>query len=192
MFKKVLIANRGEIAVRIIRACREHGIKSAAVYSDADKTALHTKLADESYHIGAAPSTESYLNREKIINLAKKIEADAIHPGYGFFAENSEFISSVEKAGITFIGPSSDSVELMGSKTAARQRMQKHNVPIVPGTTKTINSGEEGKKISETIGYPVLLKAAAGGGGKTALPGGNQEQDGGACQGICGEKPRRP
>jgi acetyl-CoA carboxylase biotin carboxylase subunit len=166
LFKKVLIANRGEIAVRIIRACRELGIKSAAIYSDADKTALHSKFADESYHIGAAPSSESYLNQEKIISLALKIKADAIHPGYGFFAENAEFISKVEKAGIVFIGPSSESVKLMGSKTAARKRMQKHNVPIVPGTTKPIYSANEGKKISEEIGYPVLLKAAAGGGGK--------------------------
>ncbi|MBT8380941.1 MAG: acetyl-CoA carboxylase biotin carboxylase subunit [Ignavibacteria bacterium] len=166
MFRKVLIANRGEIAVRIIRACRELGIKSAAIYSDADKTALHTKFADESYNIGAPISSESYLNQEKIINLAKKIKADAIHPGYGFFAENAKFISAVEKAGIIFIGPSSESVELMGSKTAARQRMQKHNVPIVPGTTKPIISAVEGKNIGKEIGYPILLKAAAGGGGK--------------------------
>jgi acetyl-CoA carboxylase biotin carboxylase subunit len=166
LFNKVLIANRGEIALRIIRACRELGITSAAIYSDADKTAMHTKLADESYHIGAAPSSESYLNQTKIIDLALRIKADAIHPGYGFFAENAEFISKVEKAGIVFIGPSSESVKLMGSKTAARQRMQKHNVPIVPGTTEPIKSSEEGMKISGEIGYPVLLKAAAGGGGK--------------------------
>ena len=166
MFKKILIANRGEIASRIIRACRELEITSAAIYSDADKTAMHTKLADESYHIGAAPSSESYLNQTKIIELALRIKADAIHPGYGFFAENAEFISKVEKAGIVFIGPSSESVKLMGSKTAARQRMQKHNVPIVPGTTEPIKSLDEGMKISGEIGYPVLLKAAAGGGGK--------------------------
>ena len=166
MFNKVLIANRGEIAVRIIRACRELGIKSAAIYSDADKTAIHTKLADESYHIGAAPSSESYLNQEKIIELALRIKADAIHPGYGFFAENAGFIRKVEEAGIIFIGPSSESVKLMGSKTAARKRMQKYDVPIVPGTTEPINTPEEGVNISEKIGYPVLLKAAAGGGGK--------------------------
>jgi acetyl-CoA carboxylase biotin carboxylase subunit len=166
LINKILIANRGEIAVRIIRACRELGIISAAIYSDADKTALHTKLADETYHIGAAPSAQSYLNQEKIINLATKIKADAIHPGYGFFAENAEFINAVEKSGIIFIGPSSKSVLLMGSKTAARKLMEKNNVPIVPGTTDSIKSAKEGIRISEEIGYPILLKAVAGGGGK--------------------------
>ncbi len=166
MFKKILIANRGEIAVRIIRACRELGITSAAVFSDADKSALHTKLSDEAYNIGAPPSSQSYLNKEKIIKLARQIKADAIHPGYGFFAENAEFITAVENAGMVFIGPSSESVALMGSKTAARMIMNKNNVPIVPGTTKSIQSAKEGKEIAEKIGYPILLKAAAGGGGK--------------------------
>ena len=166
MFKKILIVNRGEIAVRVIRCCRELGIKSAAIYSDADKTSLHTRLADESYHIGNSPAQDSYLNKEKIITLAKDIKADAIHPGYGFFAENSEFIRECEKNKITFIGPSSNSVGLMGSKTEARKLMSKNNVPIVPGTTESIKSVKEGLKISEEIGYPVLLKAAAGGGGK--------------------------
>jgi len=166
LFKKILIANRGEIAVRIIRACKELGITSAAIYSEADKTSLHTLLADESYFIGAAPASESYLNKEKILNLTLEIGADAIHPGYGFFSENADFINSVEKSGITFIGPSSKSVKMMGSKTAARELMLRNNVPIVPGTTSPITGVAEGLKIAEKIGYPILLKAAAGGGGK--------------------------
>ncbi len=166
LFKKILIANRGEIAVRVIRACRELGIKSAAIYSDADKTSLHTRLADESYYIGSSPAKESYLNKEKIIKLAKEIEADAIHPGYGFFSENADFIKTVEKNNITFIGPSSKSVALMGNKTEARKLMTKNKVPIVPGTTEPIKTIKDGLKISEDIGYPILLKAAAGGGGK--------------------------
>ena len=166
MFKKILVANRGEIAVRIIRACRELGITSAAIYSDVDKTALHTKLADESYHIGNPEASESYLNQSKIIKLAQDIGADAIHPGYGFFAENAEFIAAVEKTDITFIGPASKSVAMMGSKTAARKLMSEHNVPIVPGTTQPIISVEEGIKEAKKIGYPILLKASAGGGGK--------------------------
>lgn len=166
LFKKILIANRGEIAVRVIRACRELGIKSAAIYSDADKTTLHTRLADESYHIGASPAHESYLNKEKILKLAQEIKADAVHPGYGFFSENAEFIKTLELNKITFIGPSSKSVSLMGSKTEARKLMAKNNVPIVPGTTEAVNSVKEGIKISKEIGYPVLLKATAGGGGK--------------------------
>jgi len=166
LFNKILIANRGEIAVRIIRACRELGIKSAAIYSDADKTSLHTRLADESYYIGNSPAHDSYLNKEKIIKLAAKIGSDAIHPGYGFFSENADFIKSLEKNKITFIGPSSKSVSLMGSKTEARRLMAKHNVPIVPGTTESIKSIQDGLKICTEIGFPILLKAAAGGGGK--------------------------
>ena len=166
MFNKILIANRGEIAVRIIRLCRDLGITSAAIYSDADKTSQHTILADESYNIGPAVSAESYLNQKKIIQLAKDIGADAIHPGYGFFAENSEFIEACEKANITFIGPSSYSVKMMGNKTAARKLMNDHGVKIVPGTTKPLTSVKEGMKESKRIGFPVLLKAVAGGGGK--------------------------
>lgn len=166
MIKKILVANRGEIAVRIIRACKELGITSAAIYSEADFGALHTILADESYLIGPAQSSQSYLNKEKIIKLAKEIKADAIHPGYGFLSENSEFIKLVEQSGIIFIGPSSKSVEMMGSKTAARKLMQAHNVPIVPGTTEPIKSISEGLNFAEQIGFPVLLKASAGGGGK--------------------------
>lgn len=166
MFKKILIANRGEIAVRVIRACKELGITSAAIYSEADKTALHTLLADESYFIGPSPSSESYLNKNKVIELAKKINADAIHPGYGFFSENADFIKTVEESGITFIGPSSRSVGMMGSKTEARSLMEKNKVPIVPGTINPIKSSEEGVNIASEIGFPVLLKAVGGGGGK--------------------------
>jgi len=166
LFNKILIANRGEIAVRIIRACRELGITSAAIYSNADKTSEHTKLADESYCLGSSVSSESYLNKEKIIELVKKIGADAVHPGYGFFSENADFISALEKEKITFIGPSSKSVKMMGNKTAARKLMADNKVPIVPGTTKAISSVKKGLQIAEEIGYPVLLKAAAGGGGK--------------------------
>ncbi|MFO7447440.1 MAG: acetyl-CoA carboxylase biotin carboxylase subunit [Ignavibacteriaceae bacterium] len=165
-FNKILIANRGEIAVRIIRACKELGIISAAIYSEADKTSDHIKFADESYYIGEAPSSSSYLNKEKIISLAKKIKADAVHPGYGFFSENADFISSIENEGIVFIGPSSESVRMMGSKTAARRLMSKHNVPIVPGTTEPVKSISEGISAAKEIGFPVLLKASAGGGGK--------------------------
>lgn len=166
MFKKILIANRGEIAVRIIRASKELGIISAAIYSEADKAAMHTLLADESYFLGQPQASESYLNKEKIINLALKIKADAIHPGYGFFSENSDFIRSVEDSGIAFIGPSSKSVGMMGSKTEARALMEKNKVTIVPGTTKPIKSVDEGILFAKKIGFPVLLKAVGGGGGK--------------------------
>ena len=166
MIKKILIANRGEIAHRIIKACRELGIISVAIYSEIDKNALHVRRADEAYLIGPSPASESYLNKEKIIKLAQQIGADAIHPGYGFVSENPEFIRMVEESGIIFIGPSSKSVMLMGEKTSARRLMKLNNVPIVPGTTEPIKSVEEGKKYSSEIGYPVMLKAAAGGGGK--------------------------
>ncbi len=166
MFNKILIANRGEIAVRVIKACQELGIKSAAVYSDADITSLHTRMADEAYCIGESIASESYLNQNKIIELAKSIGADAIHPGYGFLSENSSFIEQVEKSGITFIGPSSSSVKMMGSKTAARTLMTKHGVPVVPGSLEAIKKLEEGIAFAEKIGFPILLKASAGGGGK--------------------------
>ncbi len=152
--------------MRIIRACKELGIKSAAVYSESDIGALHTILADESYLIGPAQSSQSYLNKEKIIKLAKEINADAIHPGYGFLSENAEFIRMVEENGIKFIGPSSKSVSMMGNKTDARRLMKKNGVPIVPGTTEPIKTVSEGLNFANEIGFPVLLKAAAGGGGK--------------------------
>ncbi len=166
MFKKILIANRGEIAVRIIKACKEMNIISVVVYSEVDENALHVREADEAYYIGNSPATESYLNYRKIIDLAKQIGADAIHPGYGFLSENANFIREIEKAGLTFIGPSADTVDLMGDKTSARTLMKKNNVPIVPGTTKPITSVNEAKKIAKEIGYPVMIKASAGGGGK--------------------------
>ena len=163
---KILIANRGEIAVRIIKACRELGIISAVPYSEIDQNSLHVRAADEAYLIGASPASESYLNIDKIINLAVSINADAIHPGYGFLSENPEFIRRVEESGIIFIGPSSESVKLMGEKTAARKLMQKNKVPIVPGTTEPVKSLQEAKVTAEKIGYPIMLKASAGGGGK--------------------------
>ncbi|PID59558.1 MAG: pyruvate carboxylase subunit A [Ignavibacteriae bacterium] len=166
MFKKILIANRGEIAVRIVKACRELNITSVAIYSDADKDSLHVRVADEAYRVGESKATESYLNVNNIINLSKKISVDAIHPGYGFLSENSEFIEELNKNGIKFIGPSSDSVSLMGNKTAARTLMKRNGVPIVPGTTEPINSYEGAKKIVKEIGLPVMIKASAGGGGK--------------------------
>lgn len=166
MFQKILIANRGEIALRVIRACKELGIKSAAIFSGADKNSLHIHFADEAYYIGGAKSSESYLNKEKIIDIALKIKADAIHPGYGFLSENADFIEMVENSGIKFIGPSSKSVRMMGSKTAARELMERYKVPIVPGTTKPIKNSSEGIEIAKEIGFPVLLKASAGGGGK--------------------------
>ena len=166
MFKKILIANRGEIAARIIKACKEMDITSVAVYSDADKNALHVSEADEAYHIGNSPAAESYLDYKKIIELAKSINVDAIHPGYGFLSENANFIREVEKAGIVFIGPSADTVDLMGDKTSARTLMNKNNVPIVPGTTKPITDIDDAKKIAKEIGFPIMIKASAGGGGK--------------------------
>ncbi len=166
MIKKILIANRGEIAVRIIKACKEMNITSAVIYSESDKNALHVVEADEAYLIGKSPASDSYLNYKKIIKLAKKIKADAIHPGYGFLSENAAFIKEVEKAGIIFIGPNASTVELMGDKTSARKLMKKNKVPIVPGTTEPIKSVEEAKAIVKKIGLPVMIKASAGGGGK--------------------------
>ncbi len=166
MFKKILIANRGEIAVRVIKACREMNINTVAIYSEADRNSLHVRVADEAHLIGPPPANESYLHKEKIISICKKYGVDAIHPGYGFLSENSEFIKLVEDAGLTFIGPSSKSVEMMGEKTSARQLMKIHNVPIVPGTTEPLKTYKDGIKVAREIGYPVMLKAAAGGGGK--------------------------
>jgi len=166
MFKKILIANRGEIAVRVIRACRELGIQSVAVYSDVDRASLHVRKADEAYHIGPPAATESYLNIDKILDAARRSGADAIHPGYGFLSENSRFAHACASAGIKFIGPTAASMEMMGSKTRARQHMEKANIPFVPGTSRGLESPEEAARVAERIGYPVMLKAAAGGGGK--------------------------
>jgi acetyl-CoA carboxylase biotin carboxylase subunit len=166
MFKKILIANRGEIAVRVIRACRELGITSVAVYSDVDRTALHVLKADEAYGIGPAAAVESYLNVGRIVEVAKRCGADAVHPGYGFLSETPTFARACGEAGIKFIGPSPESMELMGSKTRARQGMEKAGVPFVPGTSRGIESLAEAQKVAAGLGYPVMLKAAAGGGGK--------------------------
>ena len=166
MFKKILIANRGEIAVRIIRACRELGISSIAVYSEADRGALHVRMADEAYAIGPAPSRESYLVIEKMIDAAKRSGADAIHPGYGFLAENASFAKVCEDSSIKFIGPSAASIALMGSKIEARRAAAKYGVESVPGTLDPIASDDEARKIAASTGYPVMLKASGGGGGK--------------------------
>ncbi len=166
MFRKILIANRGEIAVRLIRACRDLGISPVAVYSEADRQALHVRLADEAYFIGEAPAAQSYLVGEKIIDAAKKSGAEAIHPGYGFLSEREWFARAVGEAGLTFIGPSPESIEMMGDKTNARIAALKANAPIVPGTTEPLTNETTAKKVAAEIGYPVMMKAAAGGGGK--------------------------
>ncbi|HSK73272.1 MAG TPA: acetyl-CoA carboxylase biotin carboxylase subunit [Pyrinomonadaceae bacterium] len=166
MFKKILIANRGEIAVRVIRACRDLQIKTVAVYSEADKNALHVRMADEAYLIGAPPSSESYLRMDKIIEVAKKSGAVAIHPGYGFLSENAEFVRKVEETGLVFIGPPPEAMEAMGGKISARRLAIEADVPVVPGTTEPLHSFEEAKESAEKFVYPVMLKASAGGGGK--------------------------
>ena len=166
MFKKILIANRGEIAVRVIRACRELGIQSVAVYSDVDRASLHVRKADEAYHIGPAAAAESYLNIQKILDAARRSGAEAIHPGYGFLSENPRFAHACAEAGVKFIGPTAAAMEMMGSKTRARQHMEKAHIPFVPGTSRGLESAEEAARVAERIGYPVMLKAAAGGGGK--------------------------
>jgi acetyl-CoA carboxylase biotin carboxylase subunit len=166
MFKKILIANRGEIAVRIIRACREMRISPAAVYSEADRKALHVRLAEEAHFIGEAKPSESYLHIEKIIATAKRCGAEAIHPGYGFLAENPGLVKRCEEEGIAFIGPPSEAMGLVGEKTSARRKMAAAGVPIIPGTLEPVADERELQKKAQEIGFPLLLKAAAGGGGK--------------------------
>jgi acetyl-CoA carboxylase biotin carboxylase subunit len=166
MFSKVLIANRGEIALRIIRTLREMGIRSVAVYSDADRAALHVRKADEASWIGPASSSESYLSIERILDSARRHGAEAIHPGYGFLSENARFAQACEDAGITFIGPSSHSIALMGSKTEARRVAKAGGAPIVPGTESGLTSAGEASAFAASVGFPVMLKAVAGGGGK--------------------------
>ena len=166
MFRKVLIANRGEIAVRVERACRELGVRSVAVHSDVDRASLHVRLADEAYNIGPAPSRESYLVISKILDVARKAQCDAVHPGYGFLAENPAFARACAGEGITFIGPSAEAMEKLGSKTAARRIARDEGVPTVPGTLDPIERLEEAIETARVIGFPVVLKAVAGGGGK--------------------------
>ncbi len=166
MIKKVLVANRGEIAVRVMRTCREMDLKTVAVYSDADRNSLHVRFADEAYHIGPSASNESYLRIDKIIDAAKKSKADAIHPGYGFLSENAEFSERCKKEGIIFIGPSAESISTMGDKITARRTITKAGVPVVPGTADPIVKEEEAVKVIKKIGLPVMIKASAGGGGK--------------------------
>ena len=166
MFKKILIANRGEIACRVIRACREMNIKSVAVYSEADHDALHVRMADEAYFIGAPPSNESYLRGDKILDVCKKSGAEAIHPGYGFLSENAGFVREATAQGIVFIGPSPDAMDAMGGKISARKIAIAAKVPVVPGTTEPLESFEDARETAARFGFPVMLKASAGGGGK--------------------------
>lgn len=166
MFRKILVANRGEIALRVIRACQELGVATVAVYSDADASAPHVREADEAVHIGASPSSQSYLVGERIIRAALEAGAEAVHPGYGFLSERAWFAKAVRDAGLVFIGPPAEAIEAMGSKTSARTLAVAAGVPVVPGTTEALASLEEAATLAESFGYPILLKAAAGGGGK--------------------------
>ncbi|MGZ3704327.1 MAG: acetyl-CoA carboxylase biotin carboxylase subunit, partial [Bdellovibrionota bacterium] len=175
-FTKVLIANRGEIALRVIRAARELGLKTVAVYSEADKNSPHVLLADEAVHIGEAEAKKSYLVPEKIFAAAKKTGADALHPGFGFLSENAQFARDCAAAGITFVGPSPDAMDLMGDKLSARAAMKKAGVPIVPGSDGALKDLKEARKVAAQIGFPVILKAAAGGGGKGMRVANNEKE----------------
>src|SRR4051794_27302792 len=166
MFSKVLVANRGEIAVRVIRALDELGIASVAVYSEADRDAQHVKRAGEAYLLGAGPAAESYLKIDKLIEVCKESGAEAVHPAYGFLAENAAFATALEENGITFIGPPASAIEAMGSKTRARELMKEAGVPNDPATTEPVETLEDAQRIAEEIGYPIAVKAAGGGGGK--------------------------
>ncbi len=166
MMNKILIANRGEIAVRIIRACKEMNIKTVAIYSEVDKDALHTRLADEAICVGPADSTKSYLNIRNIIEVASITGADSIHPGFGFLSENAQFAKICKESGIKFIGPSSNVIELLGNKSNAKEMMKTAGIPTIPGSDGSIKGLKEAKNIAKKIGYPIMLKAAAGGGGK--------------------------
>ena len=164
--KKILIANRGEIAVRVIKTCREMGISSVAIYSEADRDSKHVQLADEAVCIGPAPSSESYLKGDQIISICQELNVDGIHPGYGFLSENAAFVKAVNQAGIQFIGPSPEAIDLMGSKIASKQAVEKYGVPLVPGINHAVEDIKEAQSVANEIGYPVLVKASAGGGGK--------------------------
>ncbi|BCJ85921.1 acetyl-CoA carboxylase biotin carboxylase subunit [Effusibacillus dendaii] len=176
MFKKILIANRGEIAVRVIRACKEMGIQTVAIYSEPDREALHVKMADEAYCVGPTASKQSYLNIPNIMAVATSVGVDAIHPGYGFLAENASFAEICEACGITFIGPSVEAIEKMGDKSVAKDTMKRAHVPCVPGTDGLIEDIEEALQVAEQIGYPVIIKATAGGGGKGMRIANNREE----------------
>ena len=176
MFNKILIANRGEIAVRIIRACRNLVIRSVAVYSKEDAKSLHVQLADQRICIGEGPARNSYLNMDRIIAAAENMGADAIHPGFGFLSENSEFVRKCKENGITFIGPDADVIDKMGNKSHARKTMMDAGVPVVPGTKEPVYDAETGKKLAEEIGYPVMIKASSGGGGKGMRVAANEDE----------------
>ena len=176
MIKKLLIANRGEIAVRIIRACRELNIETVAIFSEADRDSLHVQLADEAYCVGPTASKDSYLNFTNIISVAKLTESDAIHPGYGFLAENADFAELCRECNITFVGPSPEAISKMGTKDIARETMRAANVPIVPGSQGIIETLDDGMRIAQEIGYPVIIKATAGGGGKGIRVARNEEE----------------
>ncbi|HER41112.1 MAG TPA: biotin carboxylase, partial [Salinimicrobium catena] len=164
--KKILVANRGEIALRVMKTAQKMGIKTVAVYSTADRNAPHVKFADEAVLLGEAPSNQSYLKGDKIIEVAKKLNVDGIHPGYGFLSENADFAENVEKNGLTWIGPGSKAIRIMGSKLAAKDAVKKYDIPMVPGIDEAITDPEKAKEIAKEIGFPILIKASAGGGGK--------------------------
>ena len=164
--KKILVANRGEIALRVMRSAKEAGIKTVAIFSEADRNSLHVRYADEAVCVGPAASSESYLRIDKILKICKDLKVDAIHPGYGFLSENADFARQVEEAGIIFIGPSAEAIEIMGDKLAAKAAVLKRNVPLVPGLDKAITDIALAKEKAAEIGYPILIKASAGGGGK--------------------------
>ena len=176
MIKKLLIANRGEIAVRIIRACRNMGIRSVAVYSKEDANSLHVQLADQRICIGEGPARNSYLNMDRIITAAKNMDADAIHPGFGFLSENSEFVRKCKENGLTFIGPEADVIDKMGNKSQARKTMMEAGVPVVPGTKEPVYEAEVAKELAKEIGYPIMIKASSGGGGKGMRVARNEEE----------------
>ena len=166
MFDKILIANRGEIACRVIKTARRMGIATVAVYSDADRDSLHVRMADEAIHVGAAPARESYLLGDRILAAAKTTGAQAIHPGYGFLSENADFAEQVEKNGLLFIGPKSEAIRIMGSKLAAKDAVKTYDIPMVPGVDRAVTDPVEAAEIAREIGFPILIKASAGGGGK--------------------------